>query len=154
MVHPHKVKLCQGAPYPPDPPLIAILLHCLPVIKGIPPVLPLRRKVVRRAPSPQRGIAVFIQLELLPIGPDIRTVHCRIDWQIPNQCDPQLPGPFFYQAPLVEKRILLFFQCFQLFCIDALYRFKISAVPLVLRPALPGRSAVYPAQQHKEHIIL
>ena len=92
-----------------NPPSIAFLSHCLPIVGGESPVLPVLREVVRRC------TCLSIQIEKMRFRPGFHTVARNADGDVTLDDDPVLPSLIsdFQQLQMqqilyiVEKRHLL-----------------------------------------------
>ena len=72
---------------PLEPPGVAVLLHPLPVKKGVAPQLTIGREAVGGTAGHLGGPAVFVQLKLVWIGPHVCAVQSHIDGQIADDGD-------------------------------------------------------------------
>ena len=138
-----------------QPPGIALPFHPFPIEQRVAPQLTVGGKGIRRAAGHRLRAAILVQLKLLRSSPYIGTVSCHIDGQITDQRDPSTVGILFQSIPLLEKEVLHTapeFDFIGQFLSGVLQSRRIPQA-LLLRPLLPGRTAVAAFQCHKQRVV-
>ena len=88
------------------PPGVAVMLHKIPVKEGVAPELAAGGEPVGRTARHLGGQQVFVQLELLGVGPYVHAVAGDVDGQIPDDGHPPGVGVLPEGEPLAEEEVL------------------------------------------------
>lgn len=94
----------RANPLHPEPEVLA--RQRVPVVQGIPPELTGLREVVGRDPGHNGRTAIRVQLEQLPVGPDIGAVRCGEDGQVPDDANTEARCLRAQGFPLLEEEEL------------------------------------------------
>ena len=106
VVQSHQIRQPQVGSHPLDPPVIALLLHPIPAVGGIPPELAGGTEVVgRNAADPLRP-PLLGELEEARVGPDIGAVEGRVDRQVAHDPHSAPMGRLLQPVPLEEEEEL------------------------------------------------
>ncbi len=86
-----------------QPPAVTVLGQRVPAINRIAPQLAGLAEIIRRHAGDHRGIALRVQLKILPIGPDVGAVVRDINRQVAHDPDAALARIFAQLSPLLEE---------------------------------------------------
>ena len=89
-----------------NPPLVAIFVHCFPVIDWVPPKLTSCWELIWRASCNASCLPVFICFEEMRISPHVAWIFCYIDWHISHNFNVVVVGISFQGQPLLEEEEL------------------------------------------------
>ena len=138
-----------------QPPGIALPFHPFPIEQRVAPQLTVGGKGIRRTAGHRLRAAILVQLKLLRSGPYVGTVSCHVDGQITDQCDPATVGILFQGIPLPEKEVLYTAPEFDFGgqLLPGVFKGRRMPQALLLRPLLPGHTAVAAFQRHKQRVV-
>ena len=97
------VKKREGRPEPGDPPGKPGGAHLRPPVERVPPALPGGAEVVGRHAGHQRRLAGVVEIELLPIQPDVGAVVGQKDRQVADEGDPARVGVAAQRLPVAGE---------------------------------------------------
>lgn len=100
MVEPDPVEQGQVPVQPIGPPVETPLPEHVPPVNGVAPQLAGGAEIVGRDPGHGRGTVVFIQLEQLPVRPDVRAVMVDVDGDVAQDLDLPAVGIGLEGGPL------------------------------------------------------
>ena len=106
VVNPHSVNEGEQTAKPLYPPAVSVLLHPLPAVLGIAPQLTLLAEVVGGAAGYCMGRTVIIQVKVLRVRPNIRTVGSHEQGQVTQYFHTFACGVFPEPLPLAVKNTL------------------------------------------------
>ena len=140
----------------PQPPGVAVLLHCFPTEQRVAPQLAVGGEGVGGAARHLNGQAVFVQLELLRVGPHVGAVQRHIDGQVSDNGHAFFVGVLLQPPPLPEEKILhLLPECnLPGVFFPGLFQSAGPAQAQLLGPLQPGEPAVVLLQSHEQGVIL
>ena len=107
MVNAHDIHLLQDILETANPPVIAILLHNLPIILRVAPELACLAEIIRRYTGNLVRPAVLVQLEQLLMRPGIGTILGNKNRHISHDLDALVIGVLLQCLPLLVEDVLL-----------------------------------------------
>src|SRR5215213_9354686 len=115
VVHARDVDDCERCAHALDPPFKAVGTHAFPVVERITPELSGAAEVIRWHTGDDDGLAVFVEFELLGVGPNVCRVLRDEDRQIADDPHPALVRVSLQSKPLPEEEKLVEHVRFDLF---------------------------------------
>ena len=139
-----------------QPPLVAVLLHPLPVKEGVAPQLAVLGKAVGGTAGHLGGDAVPVQLELVRVGPHVGAVAGHVDGKVADDAHALAVGVGLEGAPLPEEQELHRLPEFHLPDQLLLCRGEGggTAQADILGPGEPGGPAVLVFQGHEQRVAV
>ena len=88
------------------PPLVAVLLHLVPVVERVAPELTRRREIVRRHTRNAARVSSLVKLKQLGLRPDVGAVGRNVYRNVADNAYSVLVAVAPERVPLMEKQIL------------------------------------------------
>ena len=106
MIEPDIIEVVSCPAQPIDPPRVSALLHHVPPIQGITPVLAGFTEEIRRHSGDDLGFTISIEAKEVRMRPDIGTVKVHEDRNIADHPDRTLCAISAQRLPLLEEEKL------------------------------------------------
>ncbi len=155
MIDARDINCGEGRAHAFDPPLETVGAHAFPVVKRIAPELPGAAEVIGRHTCDDDGRAIFVELKLFRVGPNVGRVLGHEDRQIADDFDAVIVSVTLQREPLAKEEKLVkhvrfnFFS--QLFARAFDGRWRAANKPLF--PFVPRHTAMRIFESAKERIV-
>ena len=139
------------------PPAVAVGLHCVPIVQGVAPELPLVGEIIGRDAGHLDGDVILIELEEARLAPDIRRVERDIDRHIADELHALLVRVIAQRVPLAEEHAL--HEHLEVYLVGKLGavlldRLRLMLADVLLRPLGPADHAEVRLERHEQRVVL